>query len=59
MVIIGGLGSIFGSFAAIIMRYKWLPQELRPSRAFDLALWLSIVAIVAAGIVSAVKYFVV
>jgi len=40
------------------MRYKWLPQELRPSRAFDLALWLSIVAIVAAGIVSATKYFV-
>lgn len=63
MVIIGGALTmiilLIVVFAAIIMRYKWLPQELRPSRAFDLALWLSIVAIVAAGIVSAVKYFVV
>ena len=62
MVIIGGALTmiilLIVVFAAIIMRYKWLPQELRPSRAFDLALWLSIVAIVAAGIVSATKYFV-
>jgi hypothetical protein len=61
MVIIGGALTmiilLIVVFAAMIMRYKWLPQELRPSRAFDLALWLSIIAIVAAGIVSATKYF--
>jgi hypothetical protein len=60
MVIIGGALTmiilLIVVFAAIIMRYKWLPQELRPSRAFDLALWLSIVAIVGAGIFSAIQF---
>ena len=60
MVIIGGALTmiilLIVVFAAIIMRYKWLPQELRPSRAFDLALWLSIVAIVGAGVFSAIQF---
>lgn len=60
MVIIGGALTmiilLIVVFAAIIMRYKWLPRELRPSRAFDLALWLSIISIVAAGVFSAIKF---
>jgi small-conductance mechanosensitive channel len=60
MVIIGGALTmiilLIVVFAAIIMRYRWLPQELRPSPAFDLALWLSILAIVAAGVFSAIKF---
>ena len=60
MVIIGGALTmiilLIVVFAAIVMRYRWLPQELRPSPAFDLALWLSILAIVAAGVFSAIKF---
>lgn len=60
MVIIGGALTmiilLIVVFAAIIMRYKWLPKELRPSPAFDLALWLSIIAIVAAGMFSAIQF---
>jgi len=60
MVIIGGSLTmvilLIVVYAALVMRYRWLPEELRPSRKFDTILWLSIVAIVFAGGFSAVKF---
>ncbi len=61
MVIIGGsLTTIIlfiVVFAALIMRYQWLPAELKPTRLFDLILWLSALAIVAAGFHAAASAF--
>lgn len=60
MVIIGGslttLILFVVVYAALIMRYRWLPKELYPSKRFDLVLWLSCLAIAAAGIYAAVKF---
>ena len=60
MVIIGGsltmLILLIVVFAALVMRYRWLPKELKPSRKFDTILWASILAIVAAGVVSAIRF---
>lgn len=60
MIIIGGslttLILFLVVYAALIMRYRWLPEELRPSRRFDLILWLSCLAIAAAGVYAVAKY---
>ncbi len=60
MIIIGGslttLILFIVVFAALVMRYRWLPQELRPSRKFDTALWLSCLSIAAAGIYAVAKF---
>jgi Mn2+/Fe2+ NRAMP family transporter len=60
MVIIGGsltmIILLIVVIAAIVMRYRWLPDELKPSRKFDAVLWLSSAAIVFAGGFSAVKF---
>ncbi|MCB1096388.1 MAG: Nramp family divalent metal transporter [Verrucomicrobiae bacterium] len=56
MVIIGGVITsvilLLVVYAAIHFRYKRLPTELKPSRFYDVCLWLSIASIVSAGIVS-------
>ena len=41
--------SPFLLFAALVMRYRWLPGALRPSRLYDTALWLSVLAIAGVG----------
>lgn len=60
MVIIGGsltmLILLIVVFAAFVMRYRWLPDELKPSKKFDLVLWLSALSIVVAGVFSAIKF---
>ena len=62
MIIIGGslttLILFIVIFAAFVMRYRWLPHDLKPSKAFDLAFWLSCLSIATAGIYSIVKYFI-
>ena len=61
MVILGGslttLILFIVVYAALVMRYRWLPSELRPSRLSDAALWLSAAAIMTAGIVAGLKAF--
>jgi len=60
MVIIGGslttLILFIVVYAVLIMRYRWLPPELRPGKAFDTTLWLSAIAIAGAGVYSGVKF---
>lgn len=60
MVIIGGsltmLILLIVVYAAFVMRYRWLPPELKPSRRFDAVLWLSSAAIIFAGGFSAVSF---
>lgn len=60
MVIIGGslttLILFIVVYAALIMRYRWLAPELRPSKTFDIILWISSIAIAGAGIYTAVKF---
>jgi Mn2+/Fe2+ NRAMP family transporter len=60
MVVIGGaltmLILLIVVFAALVMRYRWLPRELQPSKRFDAVLWLSSAAIVFAGGFSAVRF---
>ncbi|MDA8968860.1 Nramp family divalent metal transporter [Akkermansiaceae bacterium] len=60
MVIIGGslttLILFIVVYATLIMRYRWLPTELRPGKVFDTILWLSAAAIAGAGVYSAVKF---
>ena len=62
MVIVGGsltmLILFIVVFAAMIMRYRWLPDELKPSKKFDLVLWLSALSIAVAGIFSAIKFMI-
>ena len=62
MIIIGGslttLILFIVVFAALVMRYRWLPAALRPSRLADLILWLSCLAIAGAGIYAIAKYLV-
>jgi len=62
MVIIGGslttLILFIVVFAALIMRYRWLPTSLKPGRLFDAILWLSALAIMLAGIHAGLKAFV-
>jgi len=60
MVIIGGslttLILLIVVYAALVMRYRWLPDDLKPSLKFDLALWLSCSAIVAAGLYATAQF---
>jgi small-conductance mechanosensitive channel len=60
MIIIGGslttLILFIVVFAALVMRYRWLPEELKPSKAFDTCLWLSCLSIAAAGIYAVAKF---
>jgi len=60
MVILGGslttLILFIVVFAALIMRYRWLPSSLTPGKLFDSVLWLSSIAILTAGIHAGVKF---
>jgi Mn2+/Fe2+ NRAMP family transporter len=61
MVMVGGLATsiilLLVVFAAFNFRYRMLPGELRPSRFYDTALWLSAAAIVFLGVYGIVKLF--
>ncbi|MCB1207682.1 MAG: Nramp family divalent metal transporter [Verrucomicrobiales bacterium] len=54
MVVVGGLVTVvilfIVAFAAAWFRYKELPSYLKPGRAYDAWLWLSILAICAVGV---------
>ncbi len=54
MILVGGFITavilLLVVFAAFVMRYRWSPRQLRPSRLFDIALWTSSVAIVVVGV---------
>lgn len=56
MVIVGGVATAFilliVVFAAIIMRLRWLPAALKPSKLYDLTLTLSALAIAAVAVYS-------
>jgi Mn2+/Fe2+ NRAMP family transporter len=62
MIVVGGIGTslmlLLVVYVALHLRYRRLPVELRPSRAYDLWLWLSVVAIIAVGIYSVCKVLV-
>ena len=59
MVIIGGslttLILFIVVYATIIMRYRWLPSELRPGKLFDTIFWISSLSIIGAGIFIGIK----
>lgn len=59
MVTAGGLANagllLLVVYAAWTFRYRRLPNELRPSRLYDAALWVSFGAISAVGVLAAVK----
>lgn len=59
MVTAGGLANavllLLVVYAAWTFRYRRLPNELRPNRLYDAALWVSFVAISAVGVLAAVK----
>ena len=61
MVMIGGFFTsvvlLIVVFAAIHFRYRQLKPELIPSRFYDIAFWLSVVAIVLAAIYSIIRFF--
>lgn len=60
MVIIGGsltaIILIIVVYAALHMRYHWLPEALKPSRVFDAYLWLSAAAIAFAAFFAAFSF---
>lgn len=59
MILIGGFSTsillLLVVFAAYRFRYFRLPESLRPSRFYDICLWLSIIAILGVGVYSVVK----
>ncbi len=61
MVMLGGIATsiilLLVVFAAIHFRIKRLPEELKPSRYYDIALWLSILSIIAVGAYGIYKLF--
>lgn len=61
MILIGGFSTsillLIVVFAAYWFRYFRLPESLRPGRFYDLALWISIIAILGVGVYSVVKVF--
>jgi len=61
MVMLGGISTslilLIVVFAAIHFRMKRLPAELKPSRFYDFALWLSILSIITVGIYGIYKLF--
>jgi hypothetical protein len=44
-------------FAALHFRYRRLSPDLRPSRAYDLLLWVSCFAIAGVGVIAVVNLF--
>ncbi len=54
MVLIGGAATtailLIVVFATVVMRWRWLPQALKPGRLYDVILTLSMVAIASVGI---------
>jgi hypothetical protein len=54
MVLIGGAATtailLIVVFAAVIMRWRWLPQELKPGRIYDTILLVSMLAIASVGV---------
>lgn len=61
MVIIGGFFTsvllLIVVFAAIHFRYVRLDESLKPGKGYDIALWLSISAIILAGAYGIIRYF--
>lgn len=61
MVIIGGFFTsillLIVVFAAINFRYVRLDEQLKPGRVYDIAFWLSIVAILLAAVYSIIQVF--
>lgn len=59
MILIGGFSTsillLLVVFAAYRFRYYRLPDSLKPSRFYDICLWLSIIAILGVGVYSVVK----
>ena len=59
MILIGGFSTsillLLVVYAAYRFRYYRLPNSLRPTRFYDLCLWLSILAILGVGVYSVVK----
>ena len=61
MVIIGGVATsvilLIVVFAAFHFRFRRLEEDLKPTRFYDVTLFLSAAAIVAVGIYGLVKLF--
>ncbi len=61
MILIGGFSTsillLIVVFAAYWFRYFRLPESLCPGRFYDLALWISIIAILGVGVYSVMKVF--
>lgn len=59
MIIVGGIATtlilFIVAFAAGWMRYRELPAELTPGKAYDVFLWLSLAAIAGVGFYVAVR----
>lgn len=59
MILIGGFSTsillLLVVFAAYRFRYYRMPDSLKPSRFYDICLWLSIIAILGVGVYSVVK----
>ncbi len=59
MIIIGGLATtvilFIVAFAAGWLRYRELPASLKPTRLYDVILWLSLIAISGVGVYALVK----
>jgi hypothetical protein len=59
MVTAGGVANaallLLVVYAAYKFRYRSLPKELRPSRFYDVLLWISFLAITAVGVLVLVK----
>jgi len=62
MVVLGGIATSLMLlpvvYTALYFRYRRLPTQLKPSRRYDLWLWLSVVAIVAVGVYGGYQQFV-
>ncbi len=63
MIVLGGIGTsimlLLVVYAAVYLRYRRLPVQLKPSKAYDIWLWLSVSAIVALGIYGLYQQFIV
>lgn len=59
MVIIGGVATtvilLIVVFAALHFRYRRLPDALRPSRLYDVAFWISVLAILMVGVYGVIR----
>jgi len=61
MVLLGGIGTsvmlLLVVYASVYFRYRRLPGSLKPSKVYDVWLWLSVLAIVALGIYGLYQQF--